>query len=167
MDKFVREKLRLVEVNRILVKGRWLYTSGIVLIGLASKITSSLSDKIADAPNTNFPLYLMIFMGLCSYGLNLIFYLYLRKPEKISFIGIKIISFFNLTLDYLFYILVIFYAGGLTSISFLYFFYNIIASAFFYSIVGVLFISTLASILYGGLIMVQYFEIIPFFPAII
>ena len=163
MDKFVREKLRLVEVNRILVKGRWLYTSGIVLIGLASKITSSLSDKIADAPNTNFPLYLMIFMGLCSYGLNLIFYLYLRKPEKISFIGIKIISFFNLTLDYLFYILVIFYAGGLTSISFLYFFYNIIASAFFYSIVGVLFISTLASILYGGLILVQYFEIIPFF----
>ncbi|MDD5031977.1 MAG: ATP-binding protein [Patescibacteria group bacterium] len=163
MDKFFREKLRLVEVNRLLVKGRWLYTSGIVLIGLASKITSSLSEKIVDAPNTNFPLYLMIFMGSCSYGLNLIFFFYLRKPERISLIGIKIISFFNLTLDFLFYILIIFYAGGLTSISFLYFFYNIIVSAFFYSFVGVLFISSVASVLYGGLILAQYFEAIPFF----
>jgi len=163
MNKFFREKNRLVDVNRILVKGRWLYTSGIVLIGLASKITSGLSGGAADSPNTNFPLYLMIFMGLCSYGLNLIFFLYLRKPEKISLAGVKIISFFNLTLDYLFYILIIFYAGGLTSISFLYFFYNIIATAFFYSFAGVLIISTLASVLYGGLILLQYFEVIPFF----
>ncbi|MFA4833360.1 MAG: ATP-binding protein [Patescibacteria group bacterium] len=163
MDKFFREKLRLIEVNQLLVKGRWLYVSGVVLIGLASKITSSLSEKIVDAPNTNFPLFLMIFMGLCAYGLNIIFLLYLRKPEKISLAGIKIISFFNLTLDYLFYILIIFYAGGLTSISFLYFFFNIIASAFFYSFAGVLVISSLASVLYGGLILLQYFEIIPFF----
>lgn len=163
MNKFAREKIRLIEVNRLLVKGRWLYTSGVVLIGLVSKITSSLSDKIANSPNTNFPLYLMIFMGLCSYGLNLIFFFYFRRPEKISFVGVKIISFFNLTLDYLFYILIIFYAGGLTSISFLYFFYNIIASAFFYSFAGVLVISSLASVLYGGLILLQYFEIIPFF----
>ena len=163
MDKFIREKFRLIEVNQILVKGRWLYVSGVILIGLASKITGSLSERIVDAPNINFPLYLMIFMGLCAYGLNLIFYLYLRRPEKISLVGVKIISFFNLTLDYLFYILIIFYAGGLTSISFLYFFYNIIASAFFYSFAGVLLISSLASIFYGGLILLQYFEIIPFF----
>ncbi|MDD5291035.1 MAG: ATP-binding protein [Patescibacteria group bacterium] len=163
MDKFIREKFRLIAVNRILVKGRWLYTSGIVLIGLASKITGNLSERIADSPNTNFPLLLMVFMGLCSYGLNLIFFFYFRKPERISFAGVRIISFFNLIIDYLFYILVIFYAGGLTSISFLYFFYNIIASAFFYSFAGVLIISSLASIFYGGLILLQYFEIIPFF----
>ncbi|MDD5071210.1 MAG: ATP-binding protein [Patescibacteria group bacterium] len=163
MDKFVREKLRLIEVNRLLVKGRWLYTSGIVLIGVASKISSGFSEKIVDSPNTNFPLVLMASMAICSYGLNLIYFLYFRNPEKISFAGVKIISFFNLTIDYIFYLLIIFYAGGLTSISFLYFFYNIIASAFFYSIVGVLFISSLASIFYGGLILAQYFEVIPFF----
>ena len=163
MDKFAREKIRLIEVNRFLIKGRWLYTSGIVLIGLASKITSSFSERITDSPGTNFPLYLMIFMGLCFYGLNLIFFFYFRRPEKISFLGVRMMSFFQLTLDQLFYILIIFYAGGLTSISFLYFFYNIIAAAFFYSFAGVLVISSIASFLYGGLILGQYFKIIPFF----
>jgi len=163
MDKFAREKIRLIEVNRFLIKGRWLYTSGIVLIGLASKITSSFSERITDSPGTNFPLYLMIFMGLCFYGLNLMFFFYFRRPEKISFLGVRMMSFFQLTLDQLFYILIIFYAGGLTSISFLYFFYNIIAAAFFYSFAGVLVISSIASFLYGGLILGQYFKIIPFF----
>jgi len=163
MDKFAREKIRLIEVNRFLIKGRWLYTSGIVLIGLASKITSSFSERITDSPGTNFPLYLMIFMGLCFYGLNLIFFFYFRRPEKISFLGVRMMSFFQLTLDQLFYILIILYAGGLTSISFLYFFYNIIAAAFFYSFAGVLVISSIASFLYSGLILGQYFKIIPFF----
>ncbi|MFA4941586.1 MAG: ATP-binding protein [Patescibacteria group bacterium] len=163
MEIFGREKNRLIEVNRLLIKGRWLYISGIVLIGIASKVTSGFSDKIVDSPNSNFSPFLMVFLAFASYGLNLIFYWYFRKPEKISSLGIKIVSFLQLILDQIFYVFIIFFAGGLTSISFLYFFYNIIAAAFFYSFVGVLVISSIASLLYGSLILLQYFQVIPFF----
>jgi PAS domain S-box-containing protein len=162
MIKTAGEKNRLIEVNKLLIKGRWIYITGIVLIGAASKITSNLGQEL-ESPNTNFSPFIMAALAFCAYGLNLIYFWYFYRPERNSLFGIKIVSFLQLTLDQILYILIIFYAGGLTSISFLYFFYDIIASAFFYSFAGVLVISTIASTLYGGLILFQYFEIIPFF----
>ena len=162
MNVFAREKKRLIEVNKLLIKGRWIYTSGIVLIGIASKVTSNLAQNL-ESPNTNFSPFLMAFLALGSYGLNLVYYWYFHKPGNNSLLGIKIVSFLQLTFDQIFYVFIIFYAGGLTSISFLYFFYSIIASAFFYSFGGVLVISSIASFLYGGLISLQYFKILPFF----
>lgn len=149
------EKNRLILVNKLLVKGRWVYSGGLILIGLISKITG--------APNVNFPLWLMILLLTTGCVINSIYSLYLHYPKNITYAGIKLISFIQLTADFLMYLIINLYAGGLISISFIFFFYNIIASAFFYSLGGVLIICTIAGSLYSGLIILQYLKIIPFF----
>ncbi len=146
---------RIINVNQLLIKGRWIYIFSILVIGIISKITGT--------PNVNFSFTLMFFLLVAVCSLNLIYFFYFHDHQSKSDTGIKIMSFLQLTVDQFFYIIVIFFAGGLSSISFIFFFFNIIASAFFYNLPGVLLISTIASFLYSGLIMLQFLNILPFF----
>lgn len=149
------EKNRLILMNKLLIKGRWIYIFGVALVGVFS--------KIAGGPNVNFSASLMAVLGIGICSLNIIYSIYFYNLKNISYRGVRMMSFINLTADFFFYLIVIFFAGGLISISFIYFFFNIIASAFFYSTAGVMFVCGIAGILYACLIILQYLEILPFF----
>jgi len=156
MTKDLNIKLRLYETNKILVIGRLLYVSSIALTGLISKILGG--------PNKNFSTLQMGIMLGGALGINLMYYYYFKNYSTRS---IKMMKFFTATqliIDQIIFSIIIFLAGGLTSISFLYYIYDIIAAAFFYSIAGVIAFSTTASMMYGGVIYLQYLEIIPYLP---
>ena len=154
MSNYRYEKNRLISMNKLLIKGRWVYIVGITFIGIFSKLISG--------PNVNFPISLMtiLFVGICA--LNILYGIFFHQPQKISYSIVRAMSFFQLIVDFIFYLIIIFFAGGLTSISFVFFFFDIIASAFFYSLSGVLLICALASVSYSSLIILQYLKIIPY-----
>ncbi len=149
------KKNRLITMNKILIKGRWVYATGLFLVGLISKITG--------APNVNFPTKIMVLLVFSVYVINILYWFFFNYSKHISNTGIKIITFLQLIIDQIFYVVIILYAGGIISISFIYFFFNIIASAFFYQFFGVLIICTIAAFLYGGLIILQFLNILPYF----
>jgi len=156
MEKVEREKLRLIDANKLLITARWFYASVLLLTGFISNITGGIKS------NANFSPYWMVLIGVIVYGYNICFYFYYKKAYNKTYGKIRVISFLNLILDQISLPFIIFLAGGLTSISFLYFFYPIAASGFFFSIIETVLMSSLAAFLYGGLILLQYFDIIPY-----
>jgi len=158
MNKTEREKLRLIEANKTLIKARWFYVSALLFTGVISKLTGS-----SVSANINFSSYWMAGIGAAVYGYNAWLLFYFKRAGDKLFKDVKIISLLNLALDQFSVTMVIFFAGGISSISFLYYLYPIAASGFFFSLFETAIVSSLASFLYGGLILSQYFYIIPYY----
>lgn len=156
MDKNESEKRRLVEANLIVIFGRWFYVATIAATGLVSR---SLGG-----PNANFSPTVMVLMFSASYGINFAYWWYFKHYSKKTLLSMRIFSFLSLMMDTVLITLAIYFAGGIISISFLYYFYALIASAFIYSIWGVMIIATIDSIAYAGLLLAIYYNIIPFLP---
>ena len=156
MIKTEREKIRLIEANKLLIMARWFYVSALLLTGVISKITGGVNANI------NFSPYWMIGLTVGVYGYNSWFLFYFRRAENKLFRNVKIVSFLNLILDQFSVTIIIFFAGGLSSISFLYYLYPIAASGFFFSLFDTAVISSLAAFLYGGLILSQYYYVFPY-----
>lgn len=149
-------KLKLYETNKILIIGRLLYITSIGLTGVISKLSGG--------PNENFSSWQMVAMTTVALSINFLYFYYFRKYNERSIKVMKILTASQLIIDQIFFSIIIFLAGGLTSISFLYYIYDIIAAAFFYSIPGVIAFSTTASLMYSGIICSQYLGLIPYLP---
>jgi signal transduction histidine kinase len=156
MVKKEYEKNRLIAVNKRLITARWIYISSVFLTGLIPKLFGA---KLG----VSIPLPLVLLFGVCAYGYNFLFYLYFRKRHP-SYRTVRLMSALQLTIDQIFIIYLIFRLGGISADGFVYFIYDIIAAAFFYEFLGVITVATLSSLLYSGLIILQYFEILPFIP---
>ena len=147
------EKKRLLDSFAVLVTGRWLYLFAISFTGVITKVfgTSNLGF-------TNLAMGLYISYGLAGQ----LFVVWLsRKARGWSLKAVKRINAGFIIIESLNFIGIIFFAGGISSGSFLYFFYLIIASAFLYSKRGVVLVATYNSVLYAGLLFLQCFEILP------
>ena len=149
-------KLKLYETNKILIIGRLLYITSIGLTGVISKLSGG--------PNENFSSWQMVAMTTVALSINFLYFYYFRKYNERSIKVMKILTASQLIIDQIFFSIIIFLAGGLTSISFLYYIYDIIAAAFFYSIPGVIAFSTTASLMYSGIICSQNLGLIPYLP---
>lgn len=156
MKKEELEKIKLIDANKIIIKGRWFYISAIFITAIISKIMGG--------PNANVSPLMMVSLTVASYILNFSYYFYFKKSSRKSLGIIKFISVFQLLLDQLLFTAILFIAGGIISISFIYQVYTIIASAFLFSFWGVAFISTTASLMYSSVIILQLYSIIPYIP---
>lgn len=153
-QKEEREKQRLVDANNVIIFGRWFYVGAIGITAIISKLMGG--------PNVNFTPLLMLTMFGASYGLNIIYFLYFRYYSHKTIAGIKTISFMQMMVDAIVVTLAIYFAGGIISISFLYYLYSLIGSAFIYSFWGVTLVATIDSIAYSSLLLLEYYGVIPF-----
>ena len=163
MDNQAVKKNRLIQANKVIIAGRWFYLSAIVITAIISRFFTVIFSEDVSSPNANFPPFLMFLFPALTYVLNIIYYFFFRRAEKSSLEAIQVMSFLQIFADQLIVTLVIYFAGGLTSIGFLYYFYSIIGSAFIYSFWGVAVLSLTASIFYSSMILLQLYNIIPFF----
>lgn len=141
---------------RIIINGRWLYMVALVLTALIGKAFGGV--------NTNFPAYVIVLLAVVSVFLNIIYLHILKRSDNYSLDVLKKVCFYQLLIDSVFILIILFFAGGIISISFLYFIFIIISSAFVFPLKGVAFFAFLNSFLYSGLIYLQYLDIIPYLP---
>jgi len=148
------------DINLLLVKMRWLYLSTIAFVGLITKLGLFSSSEYRS--NINFPSFWMGVIVFSAYFYNLFFFWYFKR-RRISLRGARLMTIAQIGLDQVYICLVTFFAGGLSSISFIYLFYGIIAAAFFYRFAGVFLVSTSASLIYSTVIILQYYDILPYY----
>lgn len=159
-DKFEHEKkLRLVEGNRLYVQMRWLLISTLVVTGLLARFFSAQGSA-----NVNFPVRTMLSIMAFCVVMNIIFYWFYGHAARYSYLSVWRMTIFQIIFEIACMVMVIFFAGGIISMSFIYLTYSIVASGFFYSYLGVFTVTTFASLCYGGLIWGQYFSLIPYLP---
>ncbi len=148
--------LQLIAANRLLVKVRWFYLGSLALTGLLNRLSGMVGVNLS-------PLGLAALVG-CSFLVNVLYTLYFWRIKKPSAQGVWLVTALQLVIDSIILTFTIYLAGGIISISFLYFTFVIIASGFFYQYRGVLVFTTLICVLYSGLLWGQLLGIFPYIP---
>ena len=145
---------RKLEMNLWLMKARWFYGIGILVIGFLSKALSS--------SNVNFQLSKMLILLAFFYSVNIIFVwrfkkIIKNKEEK----ALYRISYLQMILELVIVLLIMHSAGGIESISFVFFFMPIVSAAFLFSAGGSVITAVICSILLNASIILEYYGIIP------
>lgn len=145
---------RKIEFNGLIIKARWFYASAILVLGLYTKFFSYSS--------VNFPLVTMAILYLFYIAINFIFYLYLQyiKKDK-SAINLEILSWWQVGSELIALTLIMHYTGGAESIIHFFYFFSIVSAALIFGLRGSLSTSILSSLLVNGLVLAEYYKIIP------
>lgn len=144
---------RKVQVNGWLIKARWYYGFGVFMIGVLSKFLSR--------SNVNFPLWLMLLLLALFYCINFIFYTGFRHVEKSG--GekfVNILSTTQLTVELLMLVTIMHYAGGISSVTLVFFFMPIVTSSFLFGFTGSIIVAFFSALLVNGLVVLEYFNYI-------
>jgi PAS domain-containing protein len=157
LNRIKFNKKRLIAANRIMVITRWLYTASLVITGILSKVTPGISA------NANMSPMVMALIALLTCFFNIYVWLFFKHGNKRSLRSIKAMNYIQFLYDQIVVTLVIFYAGGIISISFLYYLYPIVTAGFIFSLIEAAIFSTTASVLYVGLMALQFYDIIPYY----
>lgn len=145
---------RKLEMNFWLMKARWFYGIGILVIGFLSKLLSS--------SNVNFDVSKMLLLLVFFYSINLAFVWRFKRIVKDKQVkSLYRISYLQMVLELFIVLLIMHSAGGIESISFVFFFMPIVSAAFLFSATGSIITAIICSILLNGSIILEYYGIIP------
>lgn len=145
---------RRAEINQWIIRARWFYTGGILLIGFLTKIISQT--------NVDFSFLSMILIAASFTAVNLGFFFGLKKIRRIkSAAGLKILGSLEIGFELAAFILVMHMAGGIDSIAPIFFFITIIASSLIFGGRGAIATAALSSLLINLLVIFEYFNIMP------
>lgn len=160
MKKQDREKQRIIDALRILMHLRWFWCATILVTGVLTIFLPGIKG------NANFPKVYMFFMFFSDPFISNIFgYYYISRPlDSLSIRGLRILAAGQIAIDYIIAIVILYYAGGIMSIGFIWMVFNIIAAAYLYSFWGVIVTAAIASFIYVLLLALQYFSIIHYYP---
>lgn len=153
MPENEQEKQRLISASIIIVWARWFYIGAIGITGLITKILGG--------PNANYPVVVMVTMLFTCSLTNILVYIYFKKSKN-TLIGIKAINILMLIFEIICYTIIVYFAGGIISVGFLYSIYPLISSAFLFNFWVVTFIATIESVLYGSLLFLEFLDIITY-----
>lgn len=154
---------RKIEVNRWIIKARWFYMIGILLIGV---LTKTISES-----NLHFSLKEMLSIVVVFTFFNLLFLLILRRIEKqknnFGKINNKLIIFLGcsqLIVELATFVLVMHKAGGIESISSIFFFLPIVSASLLFGPAGSISVALASGLLINLLVLTEYFGIITHIP---
>jgi signal transduction histidine kinase len=140
------------DAYKISSRARWIYVFALAVIGILSKYTGAV--------NINFSVLLMVglFFSAAIYNIFPQYLLkhYFQKNPVIT----KMMVLAQLLLDIMIITIVIHYAGGIESISFIFYFFIIISSSFVYRKWGVYLVSLMCLIGYNFLIYAEFFGLV-------
>jgi len=155
MDIF--EKQQAIEAIKTVVKARWFYVSAIIVQGIILKyffpsvpIPSGLQISVVTA----------IVMAL-----NLMFWLYLRRPpEKINNSLLKIIRFSQVPIEQLGLAAIFYYSGTANKVLMMMYMIPIMEATLLYRTKGVVLATFSTIIIYSGLVLSEFAGFMPYLP---
>ena len=143
-----------IEVNSWLIKSRWFYVGGILLIGFLTKIISE--------SNVSFSYFLMTLIAVGFVGINLFFYLFLQNIKKTkSSLGLTILGSLGISVELAIFICVMHLAGGIDSVSIVFFFMPIVSSSLIFGAKGSIITALVSALLINSLVVFEYFGVVP------
>jgi len=150
---------KIFEANHTATQARWIYIALVFAIGVITKVSG--------VSNVKFPKQLVAGLFLLAIANNSFWYVFRwLRPEK-NHQNAQILyrtTFLQYVVDLSITTIVIHFAGGIESISFIFFFFVIVSSSFIYGQGGVFAISLGAIFLYNALIYAEYFQLISTYP---
>ncbi len=153
MDIFYERKL---EMNEWLMKARWFYGIGVFVIGLLSRIISK--------SNVSFHFWKMILLLVVFYYINIAFIFYLKKIKSGSRNRekkLQSLSLAQMILELSVIVLILHNAGGVESISYVFFFMPIVSAAFLFSPKGSIITALICGFLFNALVILEHYGIVP------
>lgn len=152
MDIFKKEQT--IEAVKTVVRARWFY---ILTMAFQAAIIRMMfpATPMADS--------LLIFLAtLLVLVSNFGFWLYFRRPpEKISNWKLKIIKGTIIPFDQVMFWLIFYFSGTANKMLFVAYFITVMFGAALYKVRGVVLITLSASLLYGSLVLLEYFGLMP------
>jgi signal transduction histidine kinase len=148
---------RTVQTNKFLIKVRWLYILGILLIGILTKTISNSNINLSF-----FTIGLLIGIAVL---FNMGFWYLAKKIEKeksqdlLNFLGFSQIIF-----ELGMFTIVMHFSGGIESISYVFFFLPVVAASLLVGSRGGLYVGLISGVLINLLVALEYFGIIPHIP---
>ena len=151
MELYIERKIK---INDWLIKARWLYGLGVFGIGILSKTIS--------ATNVNFPFRLMIELLVFFYSINIVFLLFFRSVQTSkSPASLNVLSILQIIFELFILTVIMHYAGGITSISPVFYFMPIVASSFLFGTLGSLATAAGSAVAINILVILEYYNYIP------
>ncbi len=138
---------RSITINSWLIKARWYYMGGIILIGLL----------IESFGKFNMSRQVIWWAFVFCAGFNLICFLILILCKKYSLIRtLNLLSHFQIVVELLFFTEVFYFAGGLESLSPLFFFLPIMSAGFFFGSRGSIITAFLSGVAIFTIVFLEY-----------
>jgi len=152
MDLF--EKQQTIEAIKTVVKARWFYVLVVFLQGIIAKIFFKKIPLIATP--------LMTTAALSALLLNFIYWWYLcRPPEKITDLGLKILKPLQAVFDILVLSALFYFSGTANKLMVVVYFIILVNMSSLYRKKGIILITLFAMLLYSGLVLLEYFGLMP------
>jgi len=144
---------RKIIVNELIIKARWLYSIGILIIGVLTKVISH--------SNISFSFLTMSTLFATIIFVNVFFYFWIRRIKKnYSLLELNYLSFTQVAVELVIITLIMHFAGGIESISMVFYFLPIASFSLIVGIRGSMIIAVISSLLLNGLVIAEYFGII-------
>jgi len=145
---------RKIAVNGLIIKARWFYAVGVLIIGILTKILSK--------SNIYFSLSSMLSFFIFIIFINIFFYLtILLVKRNQAYNRLNSIAYFQIIIELVIFILITHLAGGIESMSLVFFFLPIVAASLLFGLKGSVVTAILSGLLINILIIFEYYGIIP------
>ena len=148
---------RRIATNRWIIKLRWLYMVGVLLIGFLTKTISH--------SNVEFSFAAMVFLFIAFAAINIILYLAQKRVEKkFSKKLLNFISYTQIILELTFFTIIMHSAGGIESISTVFFFLPVVSASLIFGSSGSILTALASGVLINLLIIAEYYGFIRHIP---
>lgn len=107
-------------------------------------------------------IFILFFFGT-AYNVACHFWLKYNPLDKVKEVALDRVAFFQIILDQLFFTGVIYFTGGIDSLAFLYYFLTIFVAVSLFTELVVILLAVFAALQYIGLIVLEFYQIIPHF----
>ena len=145
---------RKIRVNVWIFKLRWFYIAGLFLVGVLANI---VSKRVY-----HFPWPLMVSLVVFAVAINIAIYIGILNVKKSkNKIGLSVLNHCQIIVELVMFTLVLYLAGSLESMSFIFYVLPIISSSILFGPSGAIITALLSSGLISSLVFFEYFEIIP------
>lgn len=148
---------RRIKTARWMVFTRWFYPIGILLIGFLTKSISS--------SNVSFSYISMLSLFCAYFIINFIFWLAIEKTaNKFSSFLLNFVCYGLIVIELTFFAIIMHLAGGVESVSNVFFFLPIVSASLIFGTQGSIVIGLLSGLIINLLVLAEYYNFIPHIP---
>jgi len=148
---------RRITINGWIIKIRWVYMVGILLIGVLTKTISH--------SNVEFSFAAMVLLFVTFSIINITLHFAQRRVEKFfSRKLLALISYTQIIIELVFFTIIMHSAGGIESISTVFFFLPVVSASLIFGAKGSIITAIASGILINLLILAEYYGIISHIP---
>ncbi|MFH0955782.1 MAG: hypothetical protein V1801_01025 [Candidatus Falkowbacteria bacterium] len=148
---------RKIATNRWIIRMRWIYMVGVLLIGFLTKTISQ--------SNVGFSFAAMIWLFITFAAINLLLYFAQKKVEKnFSKVLLAAISYTQIIVELIFFTIIMHSAGGVESISTVFFFLPVVEASLIFGYGGSILTAVISGVLINLLVIAEYYGIISHIP---